>query len=216
MFEVAPSPARHPARSTSRALAAAAPFAAAALVATAGCVSSIDAPPPGPPPPACEQTPRMGDVPPGAEMELESPTTDALLVPCVVGTWVIAPAPCACPPEGAADYTVECAAPDCAETLALVLRQTGQAFRASIRFSGQTRTLSAIGGQASCGTWHYYDDGELELAFEGNKKYTPTECAGGELVQKGEAPMEKATPALRSSISWAVATGQWTEAPYLP
>lgn len=229
MFEVVPSPAHHPrkeprrplppraagrSRSPSRALAASAPLAAA-LAAAAGCVSNVDSRPPSTQTPGGGQVHQLGDVPPGEEMTDESPSSNLLVTPCVVGTWVIAPGPCACPAAGAADDTVECSSPDCAQTLALVLRQGGQAFRATVRFSAQTRTLSAIGGHATCGEWHYFDDGELKLAFEGNEKYTPTECDGAALVPKGEPPMERPAPALGDAISWALWTGDWTEVPYL-
>ncbi len=214
MFEVVPSPARKRPAPPPGARAAALLLAAALL---GGC-GSCGGPPPAPDaavPDAGADAPTTAiDAPPGPTPSSELPGLPQIDLACVVGTWATASVACACPPASSLDYTAECGAKDCHQADALFLQAGGQAIRASVRFSKSTGTLSAIGGKAISGEWKYFDDAELMLKFEGNAKYTPTECQGDDLIPKGEAPLSAPPPPLLAALAWAELNDHWTAVPY--
>lgn len=211
MFEVVPSLSRK------RAVSPHAALAAAALLA--GCGGAPPEPAAPIPPESREPAPAIsarGDVPPGPTPGPEAPGLNVIERACVIGTWVTAPVACACPTKGAAEYTPECAAKDCLQTDVLLLREGGKAIRAAVRFSANTHTLSAPSGKATTGEWKYFDSAELMTKFEGNAKYTPTECKDNQLIPKAEAPLSKPHPDLQAAITWAAWNNVWTSVPYAP
>lgn len=222
MFEVVPSPARKrpspPSGASRGSRARAAALLALLPAAQLGGCGSCGGPSPAPdaaiPDAGADAPTAVLQVPPGPTPSSDYPGLPAIDLACVAGTWVTAPVACACPPASSLDHTAECGAKDCHQTAALFLQAGGQAIRASVRFSKSKGTLSAVGGKAISGEWKYFDDAELMLKFEGNAKYTPTECQGDDLIPKGEAPLSAPPPPLLAALTWAELNDHWTAVPY--